>query len=368
MIHIQQVDRYNQIKESLAHALGNTTEIICILKEVTSSDNIDLLFYDASQQLFYDKIKKNTISIKFLEENNSMIGKAYVSQSPYSSSHILYDQTYNISIDNPFKLSLSAQVIIPIINEEKVVGMIRFSKSKYTFDKGILESLHILYGSFSDIFSVEMDKIAEKLNNTFFSIKKDEVYEIIDDFKKKTNTLCTSTDNPEIKKLIHNIKDHLASISDYIHFDANHLPVYHQDTKANHTTCMRVLIADDVQMNVKILNAMIKENPLLDISFAYDGIETLKKIRQSYRDDNLINILFLDHYMPGKLGLEITQAIRKYENTKNLHSRIIIISITNDPTAIEAKKDLYDYHISKPFARADITTVMKSIEDSVKIH
>ncbi len=367
MIHIQQLDRYNQIRECLAHALGNTTEIISILKEVTLSDNIDLLFYDPTEQLFYDKVKKNTISIQFLEQNNSMIGKAYVSQSPYSSSHILYDQHYNISIDNPFRLSLSAQVIIPIINEEKVVGMIRFSKSKYTFDKDILKSLHILEGSFSDIFSVEMDKIAEKLNSTFFSIKKDAVYEIIDDFKKKTNLLCMNTDNPEIKKLIHNIKDHIESISDYIHFDANHIPIQQKEKESENTSCMRVLIADDVQMNVKILNAMIKDNPLLDISFAYDGIETLKKIRQGYKDKHSIDILFLDHYMPGKLGLAITQAIRKYESMNNLKSHLIIISITNDPSAIEAKKDLYDYHISKPFARTDISTVMESIKDSLEM-
>ncbi len=127
MIHIKQNDRCTKIKERLAHALGNTIEIIKILKEVTLCENIDLLFYDSAKRIFYDKIKKNSLSLKFLQNDRSMIGEAFISKTPYHSSHILYDTNYNVSIDNPFNLSLSAQIIIPILNGEEVVGIIRFS-------------------------------------------------------------------------------------------------------------------------------------------------------------------------------------------------------------------------------------------------
>ena len=51
MIHIKQNDRCTKIKERLAHALGNTIEIIKILKEVTLCENIDLLFYDNAKKM-----------------------------------------------------------------------------------------------------------------------------------------------------------------------------------------------------------------------------------------------------------------------------------------------------------------------------
>ena len=363
MIYIQEIDRYDKIKEHLAHSLGNSKKIVTILKEATLSDSIDLLAYDPAKKLFYDKIKKNTIPLKFLEENNSMTAKAYIFKTPYHSSHIRYDSNYNTSIDNPFKLSLSTQVIVPVINENRVIGIIRFSKSQYTFEQHILEFLRELEGSFSDIFSVEMDKIAEKFNSTFFAITKEEVYEIIDRLKDKTNLLNKNTENPEIKKLIHRIEDDIESISDYIEVDANHLPLYYQEEEPKESSNINILIADDVQMNVKILHAMLKKNPLLNLTFAYDGVETLNKIKQAYRDKNKIDILFLDHYMPGKLGLEIAQTIRRYEQMTKATSRLIIISITNDPTAIEKYQTLFDYHISKPFIRTDITNVMESIQD-----
>ena len=360
---IKQNERCTKTKERLARALGNTIELIKILKEVTMAEKIDLLFYDSVLEIFYDKIKKYSVSLKFLQNDRSMIGKAFISKAPYYSSHILYDTNYNVSIDNPFNLSLSVQIIVPILNEKGVIGIIRFSKSRYTFDKDILNSLSMLHGSFCDIFSLEIDQKADRLNDTFFSIPKDEVYETIDQLNSATQNLSSNTDNPEIIKLITKIEDNIESISDYIHFDTNHLPIQHKPKKLEEPHNLNVLIADDVQMNVKILHAMIKNEPSIDISFAYDGIETIERIKEANRDHKGIDVLFLDHYMPGKLGLEIAQAIRKYESMGGV-DKIIIISITNDPQAIEAHKELYDYHISKPFVRSDITEVMNDIQNS----
>ena len=360
MINIKPNYESSKIKEKLASALGNTIKIVKILKEAMLCDSVDLLIYDKSHKNFYDKINKNTISIRFLESDTvSMIGKAYTSKTPYSSSHTLYDEYYNVSIDNPFKLVVSAQIIIPIINEDVVIGMIRFSKSKFTFHQDILDKIIELHGSFSDIFSSQIDEELEKLNETFFSLRKDDVCETIDRLKENTKKLYENTYNPEIKKLISKIEVSIESLCDYTSFNAKNIIL--QDKNIIESSSKRVLIADDVKMNVKILHAMIKGESSLDIHFAYDGVETLEKIAQANRDKKGIDILFLDHYMPGKLGLEIAQSIREYENI-NKNFKTIIISITNDPAAIEAQKHLYDYHISKPFSRLDITTVMSQIE------
>ena len=97
--------------------------------------------------------------------------------------------------------------------------------------------------------------------------------------------------------------------------------------------------------------------PDAKFSFAYDGIETLKKINSAKQNSKSVDILFLDHYMPGKLGLEVAQIVREREE---LHSdnTMMIISITNDPDAIDAQKYLFDYHIKKPFSKVDISSFL----------
>ena len=363
MGYIKPIDRCSKTIERISYALGNTIEIVSILKEVTLSDSIDLLFYDKDNDAFYDKIKKNTISVNFLEDNISILGQAYISKTTYYSSHILYDKNYNISIDNPFKIPLSMQIIVPILDDESVIGMIRFSKSKYTFDKWVSNSLSMLQSSFLDIFSPDIDKKADTINDTFFSISKDEVHDIMDTLSITTKKLSVNTYNPEILKLLTNITENIESISNYIQFDAKKLSQELQLQNIAKTNDIHILIADDVQMNVKILHAMIKSEPSLEISFAYDGIETLEVIEESKRKQKDVDVLFLDHYMPGKLGLEIAQTIRKYE-TVNTNSRIIIVSITNDPSAIEKHKNIYDYHLPKPFVKSDIVSVIDSIKTS----
>ena len=123
-------------------------------------------------------------------------------------------------------------------------------------------------------------------------------------------------------------------------------------------TSIRVLIADDIEINVKILQAMIGAENIFDIASASDGIEALDKIQESDKYGEYIHILFLDHHMPGKLGLEVAKIIREREK-KMKKQKIIIVSITNDPEAIEANGELYDYHIPKPFIKSDVEKVIK---------
>jgi len=46
----------------------------------------------------------------------------------------------------------------------------------------------------------------------------------------------------------------------------------------------------------------------------------------------------------------------------DITSRIIIVSITNDPSAIVKHKSIYDYHLPKPFVKSDIVSVLDSIK------
>ena len=361
MKHIYYMGEINDTKKLLAQSLGNIAESSKILKNLALCDSVDLLFYNQEKSHFYDKINRNTISLSYLQEDTkSIIGKAFLSKSPYTS-YVKYDSYYNVSIDNPYKLKISSQIIFPLIREGITIGIIRFSKYKYTFEQDFIKVLEQLRGALNDVFSQEFDSHAEENYEALFTMNKHDVQASLHTIKDELAKLISDTHSPEIKKLLHRAENNMDSVSEYIKIK---LETLNQKSIEKETpslpNAVRVLIVDDVHMNVKILNAMIKNNDNLDIHFAYDGIEALSKIAHADKEGKGIDVIFLDHYMPGKLGLEVARDIREKEAREN-GNKMIIVSITNDPSAISKAKGLYDYHVSKPFVKADLENVMHEI-------
>lgn len=354
-------------KMHLSLSLGNLSEIIKILKNLTDSQSVDLFFYNKEKSHFYDKVNHNTIMLSYLEEGTtSIIGKAYLEKKPYRSSHIRYDSNYNISLDNPYKLTISAQIIFPVIREDEVIGMIRFSKFKYTFERELIDILNALEGAFMDVFLVETDEETEQNYGRLFSAKEYEVQASLRTLHEELKKLNSYTHNPEMKKLVDYAEGNINAIHKYVAFKLNDeapKKVLVESSSSSKET-INVLIADDVHMNVKILHAMIKNEENLDICFAYDGVETVQKIDKANKDGKEVDVLFLDHYMPGKLGLEVAQGLREAEEKSNSNRKVVIVSITNDPSAISREKNLYDYHVPKPFVKSDLIEVMRKIKEA----
>jgi len=354
----------SQIRETLRASLCNRIEIIHILKSFTASSHVELFWYEESDKCFLDKIENTKIPIKFFQsDTKSMIGFAYKNKMPYRSSHLHYDTFYNIAIDNPFKLTMSAQLILPILSFNSVIGIIRFSKEQYTFHDNILRKLYQIEDILCHIFSKELDDKIMQSNHTLFSINSHQIDLRLHRIRSEIKQLYLDAHNPEMKKIIEKAEESLRYICDYIHLNQEKETAQSTDLLPSK---LHILIADDVKLNVKILNAMLKGDSNIKISFAYDGIEALEKIEKLKQENNPVDILYLDHYMPGKLGLEIAQTIRKEESSKQKH-KITIISITNDPNAIKEYKHLYDYQISKPFLKPSITSVMESIKKKKKL-
>jgi CheY-like chemotaxis protein len=290
-----------------------------------------------------------------------MLGKVYKTKSPYHSLYTLYDKNYNISIDNPYKVSISAQILIPIIENEMIIGVARFSRHKYTFENIVFKKLLSLQEAIKEIFLSNID--GEK---SLFSIKNKKVYETLDTIKSKLDTLLINANDPEVKKLIDRAEESIESIRHYMkpNIDISTNTTEMSDRVGGRVSSIRVLIADDIEINIKILQAMIGAEDTFDITSASDGIEALERIQKSDKDGKYIHILFLDHHMPGKLGLEVAKTIRESEKLLG-KQKIIIVSITNDPEAIAAEGKLYDYHIPKPFIKSDVIKVINEAKKSL---
>lgn len=105
----------------------------------------------------------------------------------------------------------------------------------------------------------------------------------------------------------------------------------------------KILIVDDNEMNLFVIKNLLKKTQI-QITTCISGEEAIKKTEKEYFD-----IVFLDHMMPGKDGVETLNDIRLSES--NLCRNVPIIVLTANALA-DAKKEYlevgFDDYLSKP--------------------
>ncbi|SFV70826.1 hypothetical protein MNB_SV-13-2043 [hydrothermal vent metagenome] len=356
---------FSKTNKLLLENSSDTLRIHTLLQEALGAKNVDILYYDKEKKMYFDKINDIRIEEKYIN-SSSLLGTAILAQKSCFYNDFTENNTqYNIAIDNPFKVPLSNQIIIPILKDNKPQGILRFSQLPTSFTRHDCQSLYILLPAFRKIFSDEQYVNNEKKGD-LSSMRL--INESLINLENAFMTLSRHTSNPEIQKLIAMGHKNVESLEDYFHIHhSNKLKIEEklkilkrksQKLKVRKKLYANVLIADDVRINVKILNAMLRDSAIIDqIKYAYDGIETMDIIDKCREANESIHILFLDHHMPGKTGLEIAESLKEVADD----ATIIIVSITNDPDVIASKDYLYDYHIPKPFNKESIQRVMEKI-------
>ncbi len=380
---INQEGKVDHFRKMLKKVKGDILRTIDILKEISESEYVDLFMYIEKKDYLFDMVRQNNIPIKFLNSNTkSLIGEAYIKKEPLQSKHLSYDERFNVPLDNPYKIPMTSQILIPILKDNKILGIIRFSKNQY-FSNETYNSLLELKEDFTPLFSKESFKERINISEMHFDLDGTKVNKMLSTLKKYTEELRNHVKDIEMKKIFIRMEDELDSIYKYLDLDTTSdddskkqnkkedkgiLPPDETTTKDSSESSsgdVRILIADDVHINVKILQAILSTAPIkLEILSAFDGLETEEVIKKSRQDGNEIKIILLDHHMPGKLGLEIAKDLRKYESEHHTN-RAFVISITNDPAALTADKNLYDYHVAKPFSKKDINDVINHIKESM---
>lgn len=105
----------------------------------------------------------------------------------------------------------------------------------------------------------------------------------------------------------------------------------------------RILIVDDIPINLKVLSALLK-NTQLQVDTAESGQQCLELVKK-----NAYHIIFLDHMMPHMDGLETLQMMQQLIENKNRNTPVIMLTAN----AIVGAKEEYlengfvDY-LSKP--------------------
>lgn len=123
----------------------------------------------------------------------------------------------------------------------------------------------------------------------------------------------------------------------------------------------RVLVVDDVPVNVKILEAMLA--PLkYEVLKAFGGLEALAVIE---RGD--IDLVLLDVMMPGIDGIEVCRRIKSQEQTRSIPVVMVtsLDEIEDRMRAIEAGADDF---IAKPFNKLELLTRTRSLIAVKRLH
>ena len=112
-----------------------------------------------------------------------------------------------------------------------------------------------------------------------------------------------------------------------------------------------VLIADDNLQIVSILKEYCKKNNF-NVTLAYDGEETLEKIR-----NNKFDIVLLDIMMPKKNGFDVCKEVRTFSNVPI----IMITARGEDFERIMGLETGADDYIVKPFSPGEVIARIHAI-------
>ncbi|SFV58583.1 sensory box histidine kinase/response regulator [hydrothermal vent metagenome] len=115
---------------------------------------------------------------------------------------------------------------------------------------------------------------------------------------------------------------------------------------------LKMLIAEDYEINRKLLSSILEKYPNISYTFAHDGEEAIKKAKE-----NSYDIILMDINMPKCSGIEATKEIRKSDKTTP------IIALTAHALNDEREQILsagMNDHIIKPIEIEELRRVITS--------
>jgi len=98
-----------------------------LLMDLSHSTTATFFIYNQEQQKLYNIKDEKEIFTTVLEEK-SLLGDAFLLKKTACYNYILSEKSYLAKIDNPYSIELKAQILLPIIENDEVIGMIRTSR------------------------------------------------------------------------------------------------------------------------------------------------------------------------------------------------------------------------------------------------
>jgi len=203
---------FNKVKQSLLENISDIVAVHNLLKNALGAKFLDILFYDKDKKVFFDKINNITIDAKYLDKN-SVIGYVFMSNKAYYSSNITAEKHYDLALDNPFKLDIFDQIIIPISFQDSPKGILRFSMLPLGFCSQDYRKFLKLIPIFKQIFLKNNFHLDEEIT---LNTNKKRLDKTIKEMKSLFKVLEELSLNPETFKMIEYGQKNMQGILNYL--------------------------------------------------------------------------------------------------------------------------------------------------------
>ncbi|MEM7508930.1 MAG: response regulator [Pseudomonadota bacterium] len=114
---------------------------------------------------------------------------------------------------------------------------------------------------------------------------------------------------------------------------------------------LKVLVVDDQQTMRGLARQCLKRLGVIDVALAASGEAALETMQTAKFD-----VVISDLNMPGLSGLELAAKIKAHP----IFNRIPVFLATSEAYKDQAREDLVDYFVSKPFSVADMRSAIES--------
>ncbi len=123
---------------------------------------------------------------------------------------------------------------------------------------------------------------------------------------------------------------------------------------------MKILIVDDSKIMCKIISGALNKAGIDEILIAYDGREALEILKQN--DD--IELLFLDWNMPVMTGIELLKVLRASEISIPV---IMVTTEAEQEKVLEALNEGACDYLVKPFGLKEIKAKLDKFSKPVQL-
>jgi len=124
------------------------------------------------------------------------------------------------------------------------------------------------------------------------------------------------------------------------------------DTVARHLSALKVLVVDDIAMNLNIMGRQLSALGISHIKTAHDGFAALAELERAWRSGKPYDLVFLDQMMPGMAGQELAQRVRTNNDLSGV--RLVVVSSAGTHGVSEDAAALLDGRLDKPVRQHEL--------------
>ncbi len=356
-----------------AHEINITIEEL--LMQFSESDFVELFIFDVEKQELYTK-KENNVCIPTIGIEG-ILGEVFLRKKPVLYNYIVSEKSYVLAVDNPHKLKLKAQVVVPILKDDSLVGIVRISRfirHSKVYTKEESELLITLQPLLIKIIGILTSH--DKGSNDI-ALDTEEMSKQIMQTKKENN-------NPEINKsmiffsnTVHDIRTPANSLYGFLELIEEHIEdkrikgfVKNAKESAKFINSLTTSILEQVKQNHEI--ATSKPTTVNSIKF-FSQIANL--FSANMYDKKITYIIYIDPKMPKEILIDeiklkriiinlignaykFTPAGKRIDFSVNFHAtrKALDISVKDKGIGIDKSK------------QKDIFKAFKQAEDVTSIH